>query len=53
MRIREASLILVADDNADMRQYLVRLLAERYEVQAVPDGQAALAAVRERSRIWC
>ena len=35
-------LILVADDNADMRQYLVRLLAERYEVQAVPDGQVAL-----------
>ncbi len=41
--------ILVADDNADMRQYLVRLLSERYDVQAVPDGQAALAAVRERS----
>ena len=34
--------ILVADDNADMRQYLVRLLAERYDVRAVPDGQAAL-----------
>ncbi len=42
-------LILVADDNADMRQYLVRLLAERYEVQAVPDGQLALASVRERA----
>jgi PAS domain S-box-containing protein len=41
--------ILVADDNADMRQYLVRLLSERYEVHAVPDGQAALAAVREYS----
>jgi PAS domain S-box-containing protein len=41
--------ILVADDNADMRQYLVRLLGERYQVQAVPDGQVALAAVRERS----
>jgi len=41
--------ILVADDNADMRQYLVRLLSERYDVQAVPDGQAALAAVRDRS----
>ena len=40
-------IILVADDNADMRQYLVRLLAERYQVQAVPDGRAALAAVRE------
>ena len=31
--------ILIADDNADMRQYLVRLLAERYDVQAVPDGK--------------
>ncbi len=39
--------ILVADDNADMRQYLSHLLADRYEVQTVPDGQAALAAVRE------
>ena len=42
-------LILVADDNADMRQYLTRLLSERYRVEAVPDGQAALDAVRARS----
>jgi PAS domain S-box-containing protein len=42
-------LILVADDNADMRQYLIRLLGERYEVQAVPDGQAAVTAVAERT----
>ena len=41
-------LILVADDNADMRQYLVRLLSERYEVKAVADGRAALVAVQER-----
>jgi PAS domain S-box-containing protein len=41
-------LILIADDNADMRQYLVRLMQERYEVQTVPDGQAALAAIRKR-----
>ncbi|MGA2813750.1 MAG: PAS domain S-box protein [Candidatus Acidiferrum sp.] len=40
--------VLVADDNADMRLYLVRLLAERYDVRAVPDGQAALDAARER-----
>jgi PAS domain S-box-containing protein len=40
--------ILVADDNADMRQYLTRLLSERYRVEAVPDGQAALDAVRAR-----
>ena len=36
--------VLVADDNADMRDYLQRLLAARYTVQAVPDGQAALEA---------
>jgi DNA-binding response OmpR family regulator len=35
---------LVADDNADMREYLARLLGSRYEVQTVADGVAALAA---------
>ncbi len=42
-------LILVADDNADMRQYLVRLLSERYEVKAVADGERALDAVERRA----
>jgi PAS domain S-box-containing protein len=41
--------ILVADDNSDLRHYLARLLAERYEVQTVPDGQAALTAIRGRA----
>jgi PAS domain S-box-containing protein len=40
--------VLVADDNADMRQYLSRILSERYNVKSVPDGQAALFAARER-----
>ena len=40
--------VLVADDNADMRQYIVRLLAEQFRVEAVPDGEAALAAARDR-----
>jgi signal transduction histidine kinase/DNA-binding response OmpR family regulator len=40
--------VLVADDNADMRHYLARLLAGRYTVQTVPDGQAALEAARAR-----
>jgi hypothetical protein len=30
--------ILVADDNADMRDYVRRLLAQRYQVEAVSDG---------------
>ncbi len=37
--------ILLADDNADMRAYVGNLLrAEGYEVTAVSDGEAALAA---------
>jgi len=41
-----AQRILVADDNADMREYMRRLLTEEYEVEAVADGYAALAAAR-------
>ena len=37
--------VLVADDNADMREYVARLLAGRYEVEAVANGQQALACV--------
>jgi PAS domain S-box-containing protein len=40
--------ILIADDNADMRGYVQRLLAEEYDVEAVTDGEAALAAARAR-----
>ena len=40
--------VLVADDNADMRQYIVRLLIEQFQVEAVPDGEAALTAARDR-----
>jgi PAS domain S-box-containing protein len=43
------SKILLADDNADMREYVRRLLAQGgYEVEAVADGLAALNAARER-----
>ncbi|XUM02055.1 SpoIIE family protein phosphatase [Streptomyces venezuelae ATCC 10712] len=42
--------VLVADDNADMREYLVRLLSSGgYEVRTTSDGLAALAAVRSRT----
>jgi PAS domain S-box-containing protein len=38
--------VLLADDNADMRAYVCRLLAPRFDVEAVADGEAALAAAR-------
>ncbi len=38
--------ILVVDDNADLRDYLSRLLAHHYDVEAVADGAAALQAAR-------
>jgi len=44
----ERAAILLADDNADMRDYVRRLLAPRYEVRTVADGAAALAALREQ-----
>jgi PAS domain S-box-containing protein len=40
--------ILLADDNADMRDYLKRLLSQQYEVETVEDGVAALAMIREQ-----
>ncbi len=40
--------VLVADDNADMREYLARLLHERFDVRAVAEGAAAL----ELTRTW-
>jgi PAS domain S-box-containing protein len=40
--------IVWADDNADMREYVRGLLAPRYEVEALADGEAALAAARRR-----
>jgi PAS domain S-box-containing protein len=40
--------IVLADDNADMRAYVERLLGETYTVIAVADGAAALQVVREQ-----
>jgi signal transduction histidine kinase/FixJ family two-component response regulator len=39
--------ILLADDNADMREYVGKVLSGGFAVQAVADGSAALAAVRK------
>ncbi|OKH44894.1 histidine kinase [Calothrix sp. HK-06] len=39
--------VLLADDNADMREYVRKLLCTQYEVIAVADGEAALAYARK------
>jgi PAS domain S-box-containing protein len=39
---------LLADDNADMRDYVRRLLADRYDVTAVADGREALDTARRQ-----
>jgi signal transduction histidine kinase/DNA-binding response OmpR family regulator len=44
----ERATVLIADDNADMRDYLAHLMSGRFEVIAVADGAEALAAAKER-----
>ena len=39
--------VLLADDNADMREYISRTLGDGYEVTPVADGAAALDAARK------
>ena len=46
-RISAGELIVIADDNADMRNYLRRLLRERYRVHAVANGEDAVRAARD------
>lgn len=43
----QRSRIILADDNADMRDYVARLLGEQHEVESVTDGEAALEAARQ------
>jgi PAS domain S-box-containing protein len=38
--------VLVADDNADMRDYVTRILAQNYDVDAVADGRIALRRIQ-------
>ena len=38
--------VLLADDNADMRQYVARILGANWQVEAVADGTEALRAIR-------
>jgi signal transduction histidine kinase/serine phosphatase RsbU (regulator of sigma subunit) len=44
----ERARILIADDNADLRDYLERLLARHWDVETAPDGLRALDAVKAR-----
>ncbi len=43
---RHRPLVLIADDNADMRAHLDRILSQRWDTVLVADGRAALDAVR-------
>jgi CheY-like chemotaxis protein len=43
----ERARVLIADDNADMLQYVTRQLTGRYELASVSDGIAALSKARE------
>lgn len=38
--------LLVVDDNADMREYLTRLLSTHWDVETAPDGAVALTVAR-------
>ncbi len=45
----ERRLVVLADDNADLRDYISRLLTDHgYDVEAVADGEAALATLDVR-----
>ena len=44
---QQVSRILLADDNADMRQYLATLLSQRYQVMPCEHGQVALERARQ------
>jgi PAS domain S-box-containing protein len=39
-------IVVLADDNADMRDYVTRLLTDRYEIHAAADGIEALELTR-------
>jgi len=40
--------VLLCEDNADMRDYVTRLLSGTYDVESVHDGEQALKAARRR-----
>lgn len=40
--------VLIADDNADMRDYLQRLLSAQFDVETAPDGEVAVRLAQAR-----
>lgn len=44
-RTQSGARVLIVDDNADLRRFLLDLLTPHYAVQAVADGREALAAI--------
>jgi CheY-like chemotaxis protein len=40
--------VLVVDDNADVRDYLVRVLSEHWSVSSAPNGASALEKLRQK-----
>ncbi len=42
----QGDLVVIADDNADMRDYIAHLLRREYRVHVVSDGEQALQATR-------
>jgi PAS domain S-box-containing protein len=46
--VRSDARVLVADDNADLREYIVQLLGPHFEIETAVDGLAALEAARLR-----
>jgi signal transduction histidine kinase/CheY-like chemotaxis protein len=40
--------VLIADDNADMREYGARIMSQHFELDTRADGQSALAEIRRR-----
>ena len=44
----ERGRILLADDNADMRDYIRRLLGDRWDIETVGDGREALRAIERQ-----
>lgn len=41
--------VLLVDDNADMREYVARLLAQKFEVITATDGEAAIEVLKRRT----